>query len=492
MPPVHPFRLEGKGRVAPKEVPTALHFRGSWVEGSTTPFFLGEEMEVVRKEDTLVAKDMADLLTPLSVFLALRELGANVLLESLEEGRYWGRYSIIGFGKPGPRFDQADRRAWEELRRYLRDKMREASVTDSPLEGGLVGHFSYDLVTHLEPVPLPERELVEVPQMAFLKVEDLIVFDNLKGEVNLISTQGEGFVREIEKALKLPRSFSPPSEGKVASKPLSTFTKEGFCEAVKRTREMILDGEAIQVVLAQIFTVESPRDPLSVYRHLRRINPSPYMFFLDMGDYVLVGSSPEVMVRLKDGWIETRPIAGTRPRTGDPQKDREMLEELLHDPKEEAEHVMLVDLARNDLGRVSEMGTVEVTEFKQLEAYSHVFHLVSHVRGKLREGLDAVDVLWATFPAGTLSGAPKVRAMQIISEMEPTRRGIYGGAVGYIDFRGNMDTCITIRSVLHKDGLYYLGAGAGIVADSVPEREYQETLSKAKGPMKALGVEGLS
>lgn len=446
-------------------------------------------MEVIRDEEPFVAKGMADTLTPLSVFLSLKGLGANVLLESLEEGRYWGRYSIIGFGRPGPRFPQADSRAWEEFRAYLRGKQRGTVTKGSlPFEGGLVGHFSYDLVTHLEPVPLPERGLVDTPQMAFLEVEDLIVFDNLKGEVTLLSFRGRDFAREIERALKTFREPTVPSEAK-APRPHSTFTREGFQEAVRRTREMILDGEAIQVVLAQIFTVESPRDPLSVYRHLRRINPSPYMFYLDMGDYVLVGSSPEVMVRLKDGLVETRPIAGTRPRTGDPQRDRELLEELLRDPKEEAEHVMLVDLARNDVGRVAEIGTVEVTEFKRVETYSHVFHLVSHVRGRLKEGYDALDVLRATFPAGTLSGAPKVRAMQIISEMEPVRRGVYGGALGYIDFRGNMDTCIVIRSLLYKDGLYYLGAGAGIVADSVPEREYQETLSKARGPMAALGVE---
>lgn len=446
-------------------------------------------MEVLRDRDPLVAKVVADCHTPLSAFLSLRGLGANVLLESLEEGKYWGRYSIIGFGRPGPRFPRGDEGAWTQLREYLRAKKRETVTGDSlPMEGGLVGHFSYDLVTHLEPVPLPERALVEVPEMVFLEVEDLVVFDNLRGEVTLISTEGKGLAREIEKALRLSQGLPSPSQGR-AGRPSSTFTKEGFCEAVRRTREMILDGEAIQVVLAQIFGVESPRDPLSVYRHLRRINPSPYMFYLEIGDYCLVGSSPEVMVRLKDGWVETRPIAGTRPRTGDPSRDGEMIEDLLRDPKEEAEHVMLVDLARNDVGRVAEVGTVEVTEFKAVEAYSHVFHLVSHVKGRLKEGLDALDVLRATFPAGTLSGAPKVRAMQIISEMEPVRRGPYGGAVGYLDFRGNMDTCITIRSLLYKDGRYYLGAGAGIVADSVPEREYQETLSKARGPMAALGVE---
>jgi anthranilate synthase component 1 len=274
----------------------------------------------------------------------------------------------------------------------------------------------------------------------------------------------------------------------VRKKPLSSFTQEEFLKAVEEVRELILSGEAIQVVLGQMFKVRSPRDPFSVYRHLRRINPSPYLLFIDFDSYVLLGSSPEVMVRLKDGKLKTKPIAGTRPRTGDPQRDKELVEELLKDPKEAAEHVMLVDLARNDLGRVSKIGSVKVTRFKTVEAYSHVFHLVSEVEGELKEGCDALDVIKATFPAGTLSGAPKVRAMQIISEKEPVRRGFYGGAVGYLDFNGNADTAIAIRCVLYKDGVYYLGAGAGIVADSMPEREYEECLHKASGLFEALGV----
>jgi len=270
---------------------------------------------------------------------------------------------------------------------------------------------------------------------------------------------------------------------------VSTFSPRGYMEAVKKAVDYVHAGDVIQVVLAQILTIPSTQEPFALYRALRHLNPSPYMFFLDMGDYQLVGSSPEVMVRLTGRLMESRPIAGTRPRTGDPARDRAAVEELLEDEKEAAEHVMLVDLARNDLGRVAVTGSVEVTEFRQVEAYSHVFHLVSHVKGVLEEGLDALDVLKATFPAGTLSGAPKVRAMEIISELEPVRRGFYGGAVGYLDYGGNMDTCIAIRSLCHKEGLYYLGAGAGIVADSVPEREYAETMSKARGMLKALGIE---
>ena len=434
-----------------------------------------------------IPREKVGILAPLSAFLRLRELGANVLLESFPQG-YRGRYSFIGFGRPGPSFREADNRAWEEWRSFLRDR-RKPLHNPLPFQGGVVGHLSYDAVTHLEPVPLPKGGLADVPQMAFLEVNDLVIFDHTKGEIILVSHRGKGFAEEVLGVLQ-----DPPGEITLEDPPpgslRSTFTEEGFLEAVKRTRELILAGEAIQVVLAQIFTIPSSRNPLSVYRRLRLINPSPYMFYLEMGDYTLLGSSPEVMVRLRGDVVETRPIAGTRPRTGDFRRDLESIRELLRDEKEAAEHVMLVDLARNDIGRISEIGTVEVTEYRKVEAYSHVFHLVSHVRGRLKRGLDALDVLRATFPAGTLSGAPKVRAMQVISEMEPVKRGVYGGVVGYIDWSGDMDTCIFIRSFLYKDGLYYLGAGAGIVADSVPEREYEETLSKARGPLMALGVEG--
>lgn len=438
-------------------------------------------------ERPFVAKLDADTFSPVYAFLRLKELGANVFLESLEEGRYWGRYSFIGFGRPALTFPKADEGAWRELDHYLKENRRPALPGLPPFQGGLVGHLSYDLIEHLEPVPLPEGSFYEVPQMAFLEVRDLVVFDNLRGEMIVIA-RSEGFAKDIALLLRSPYR-QQPLEGPKGIRLRSSFSRSDFCKAVEETRQMILEGEAIQVVLAQIFEAESLRDPVCVYRHLRRINPSPYMFFIQMNDYCILGASPEVMVRLTEHTVETRPIAGTRPRTGDPERDREMLEELLSDEKEAAEHVMLVDLARNDLGRISEIGSVEVTEFRRVEVYSHVFHLVSHVKGRLREGLGPIDVIKATFPAGTLSGAPKVRAMQIISEKEPVKRGFYGGAVGYIDFSGNLDTAIAIRSLLYKDGFYYLGAGAGIVADSIPEREYMETLSKAKAALLALGME---
>jgi len=431
----------------------------------------------------------ADTLTPLSVFLRLRERGANIFLESLEEGKYWGRFSFIGFGKNKLLFPKADERAWDELRRFLKEERKPPILEILPFQGGLVGHFSYELIENLEPVPLPEKSLVPLPQMAFLTVEDLIGFDNLRGELFVISKNKETFEEILSVLKRIREDILNQEMGN--EKPLSSFAKEEFLKAVEEVRELILSGEAIQVVLGQIFKVLSPRDPLSVYRHLRRINPSPYMFFIDFDSYVLLGSSPEVMVKLKDGKLKTKPIAGTRPRTGNLQKDKEVMEELLKDPKESAEHVMLVDLARNDLGRVSKIGSVKVTRFKTVEAYSHVFHLVSEVEGELKEGCDALDVIKATFPAGTLSGAPKVRAMQIISEKEPVKRGFYGGAVGYLDFNGNADTAIAIRCTLYKDGVYYVGAGAGIVADSVPEREYEECLHKASALFEALGVQRL-
>lgn len=488
MPPVHRDKAI-KGRVAPEGARGPEFSRGRGRKAHD-PFLFGLEAPMEKGQSMrrpFVARIDADTLSPLYAFLRLRELGANVFLESLEEGRYWGRYSFIGFGQPALIFPKANEGAWRELGRYLKENYRPVLPGLPPFQGGLVGHLSYDLVEHLEPVPLPERALYEVPQMAFLEVRDLVVFDNLRGEMIVIA-RSERFAKDVALLLKSPNK-QQSLDGPKGIRLRSSFSRLDFCRAVEETRQMILEGEAIQVVLAHVFEAESLRDPLCVYRHLRRINPSPYMFFIQMDGYCLLGASPEVMVRLTERIVETRPIAGTRPRTGDPERDRKMLEELLTDEKEAAEHVMLVDLARNDLGRISEIGSVEVTEFKKVEAYSHVFHLVSHVRGRLKEGLGPIEVIKATFPAGTLSGAPKVRAMQIISEKEPVKRGFYGGAVGYIDFSGNLDTAIAIRSLIYKDSLYYLGAGAGIVADSIPEREYMETLSKAKAVLLALGME---
>ncbi len=451
-----------------------------------------KERILKKRGPLLVGERRADLETPVSLFMKLRPMGANVLLESAQEGKYWGRYSFIAFGRPCFSFEQADSLAWQEVRKFL-EGHKSPSLTDlPPFQGGLVGHISYDAITHLEPVPLPSQEMMKAPQMAFFRVDSLVVLDNLKGQLFIVSRNpsGETWAQEIEERLQAPLEDLPQREALASRHPYaSTFTPQDYMEAVERAVNYIRDGDVIQVVLAQILTIPAQEDPFSLYRSLRQVNPSPYMFFLDMEDYQLVGSSPEVMVRLTGRLVESRPIAGTRPRKNDFTHDQAAIQELTADEKEAAEHVMLVDLARNDLGRVSEIGSVKVTEFRKVEAYSHVFHLVSHVKGKLQEGLDAIDVLRATFPAGTLSGAPKVRAMQIISELEPVKRGFYGGAVGYLDYGGNMDTCIAIRSLFHREGEYYLGVGAGIVADSLPDREYAETMSKAKGMLTALGME---
>ena len=455
---------------------------------------LVKEGVLKRKGPLLVREQRADLETPVSLFMKLRPMGANVLLESAQEGKYWGRYSFIAFGKPCFSFEQADSQAWQEVRNFLKERKSPFIGDLPPFQGGLVGHISYDAITHLEPVPLPDKKIMEVPQLAFLRVDSLVVLDNLKGRLFIMSRDPSGatWAQEIEERLQAPLEDLPQEESSSPPRSyVSTFTPQDYMKAVEKTVDYIRAGDAIQVVIAQILTIPAREDPFSLYRSLRQVNPSPYMFFLDMGNYQLVGSSPEVMVRLTGRLVETRPIAGTRPRKNDPVHDEAAIQELLTDEKEAAEHVMLVDLARNDLGRVSKIGSVKVTEFRKVEAYSHVFHLVSHVKGELREGLDAIDVIQATFPAGTLSGAPKVRAMQIISELEPVKRGFYGGAVGYLDYTGNMDTCIAIRSLFHKGGTYYLGVGAGIVADSIPEREYAETMSKARGMLTALGMEGI-
>ena len=452
---------------------------------------LVKKMALERRGPLTVGELGSDLDTPISLFMKLRSMGANVLLESAQEGRYWGRYSFIGFGEPLFSFSQADEGAWLEVRRFLQEEGFPSQEGLPPFQGGLVGHISYDAVTHLEPVSLPEISIMEVPQISFLRVDALVVVDNLKGSLRVVMGPRKGspqdFWENVEDCLSGPLGevSALSTEVGVIS---STISHEDYLDAVAKSVEYVKAGDVIQVVLAQILTIPSEMEPFALYRALRRVNPSPYMFYLDMGAYQLVGSSPEVMVRLQGDLMESRPIAGTRPRTGDPATDRERVEDLRTDEKEGAEHVMLVDLARNDLGRVAVTGSVKVTEFRKVESYSHVFHLVSHVEGRLRPGLDAVDLFRATFPAGTLSGAPKVRAMEIISELEPVRRGFYGGAVGYLDYGGNMDTCIAIRSLFHRSGRYYLGAGAGVVADSVPEREYAETMSKAQGMLKALGL----
>ena len=386
--------------------------------------------------------------------------------------------------------------------------------------GGLVGYIGYDMVRFFESIPDEKRPGLKLPDMFFMVTDTVVIFDNLKGKIKVVSNAHfnnkspeeayreaeekiENIIEKLRKSKLRPPTHPSPSmgEGKEGgenselntdSSPsgyLSSFlTKEAFENAVLKGKDYIMSGDVIQVVLSQRFERAFDVEPFNIYRALRVINPSPYMYYIDTGDAQLVGSSPEILVRLEGRKIILRPIAGTRKRGETEEEDKVLEEELRKDPKEMAEHIMLVDLGRNDVGRVAETGSVKVTELMTVERYSHVMHLVSNVEGSLKNGLDAFDVLGACFPAGTVTGAPKVRAMEIIAELEPMRRGPYAGAVGYLSYSGNMDTCITIRTLVIKGNKVYVQAGAGIVADSVPEKEYAETVNKAIGMMRAVDM----
>ncbi|MGH7909841.1 MAG: anthranilate synthase component I [Thermodesulfobacteriota bacterium] len=389
--------------------------------------------------------------------------------------------------------------------RQLLSRYRPVISPDLPrFHGGAVGYFGYDIVRFFEKLPLIANDDLGLWDSVFMITDTVLVFDNISHKIKIIynafvsdsnnakKTYNEAS-EKIEGIIERLRSPVPPyntGEKRVKRKSQlefkSNFEPNEFMEAVKKTKGYIQAGDIIQAVISQRWKIKLDVSPFDLYRALRILNPSPYMFYLKIGEDFLVGSSPEVMVRVEGAMIETRPIAGTRPRGIDEKEDDRLEKELLSDPKERAEHIMLVDLARNDLGRVAEVGTVNVNELMSVERYSHVMHIVSNVIAKLDSGKDALDVLTATFPAGTLSGAPKVRAMEIIEEMESSRRGAYGGAVGYVSFSGNMDTCITIRTFVIKGDEIFIQAGAGIVADSDPEREYFETLNKVKALVKAV------
>ncbi len=470
----------------------------------------------------------ADLETPVSVYLKLRGTGPGFLLESVERAEQLGRYSFLGFN---PRRQIIARGHEVTVCDNDHSQMRFLAPGEDPLHivkaelatwqpvapvhelvkglprffGGAVGYLGYDMVRHFEtrPAGRPWADLPDdrkLPDMHMVITDTLIVFDHVQHRLllfanaptppgcDLDATYDEAVARleTLAAQIQTPLTYMPSAPGLSHIAPTATLTQAQYEAAVRRAKEYIAAGDIFQVVLSQRLARPTQADPFSIYRALRRINPSPYMFFLEFGDVHLVGSSPEVLVRLQGRTAAVRPIAGTRPRGTTSAEDQALEAELRADPKERAEHVMLVDLARNDLGRVCDFNTVHVPELFVTEYYSHVIHLVSHVEGRLREGLDAYDLLRATFPAGTLSGAPKIRAMEIIAELEGLKRGPYGGAVGYFGFNGNMDTCITIRTIVLKDGVAYLQAGAGIVADSDPTREYYETLHKAGALSKAI------
>jgi anthranilate synthase component 1 len=462
----------------------------------------------------------ADLETPVSAYLKIsaRFPTDHFLLESVEGGEKWARYSFIGFD-PHLRF-RADAmgiavRRGTETRNLpvtgdpldaLAGILKEVRYCPAPglprLSGGAVGYIGYDYVRYLEKVG-GDMPLTDEPDAMFLFPSRLVIFDNVRHTILIVAhgsvLEGEdpGFVysraleaiEEVRGILRVPLEGSEVPDGDDGGEiPAFEMPRGAFLDAVRKAKEHIRNGDIIQAVLSNRATVRTRRTPAEVYRVLRALNPSPYMYLLRMGNLSVVGSSPEILVRLERDEIQLRPIAGTRPRGATPEEDRRLEAELLSDPKELAEHLMLVDLGRNDVGRVAAWGSVKADELMGIERYSHVMHIVSNVVGKLRGGLTAFDVLRAAFPAGTVSGAPKVRAMQIISELEPFRRGIYAGAVGYFDLQGSMDFCIAIRTIVMSGGEARIQAGAGIVADSDPAREWDEILSKAKILFRAVGV----
>jgi anthranilate synthase component I len=458
---------------------------------------------------------IADCETPVSAFLKLRELAPGApcfLLESAEQGQRLGRYSFIGF------------RPRSVLRWKLEDggdpyalaaaevaRCRQASLPDlPPFAGGAVGYFGYDLVRTVEPLGDPSggrdsdprgSDPLGLPDMALMLTDVLVVFDHLKHTVTILSNadldaqpdvehaceSAKRTIAEVRAALAgpVPRARTQ-REPRKAPEFVSNMTRERFEAMVERIVEYIYAGDAFQVVPSQRWSAPVPVEAFSIYRGLRAVNPSPYMYFLDFGDFQLAGASPEPLLTVNGRHVSTRPIAGTRPRGASPEQDRGIAAELLADEKERAEHVMLVDLGRNDLGRVCEYGSVKVDELMEVEIYSHVMHIVSSVSGMLREGVGPMDALRSVLPAGTLSGAPKVRAMQIIDELEPVKRGGYGGAIGYLSYTGDLDTAIHIRTVVIKDGVAHVQAGGGTVADAKPEYEYEESVAKSKAVLRAV------
>ncbi len=460
--------------------------------------------ELAREYNVIpVCKDvMADLETPVSVLKRFLNKKNVFLLESIEGGEKWGRYSFIGIEPElllEIKHPAQDKDLMPSILRKIYKNNKVASIPGLPrFIGGAVGFLAYEAICDFEKLPPPKSSEKIAPVSKFLEAKHLIVFDNVKHSITIVCATFPGNNPEVayEKAMQDIAGIEntllaqPPHEPfiKPQSAPLfkSNISKEDFLQAVRKAKEYIIDGDIIQVVLSQRFSTTCKVPPFQLYRALRFLNPSPYLYFLKIGDEAIVGSSPEIMVRLTGSKIELRPIAGTRRRGLTEQADRELADELLSDEKEKAEHVMLVDLGRNDVGRVAETGSVQVRDYMTIERYSHVMHIVSHIEGILQKDKDAIDLLKATFPAGTLTGAPKIRAMEIINELEKQPRGIYGGAIGYIGYDGSMDMAITIRTLEIRDGEIAVQAGAGIVYNSIPENEYDETCHKARGMQSAV------
>ena len=461
---------------------------------------------------------LADLDTPLSAYLKLADAPYSYLFESVHGGEQWGRYSIIGLpcrtlirvnglnisierdGKVDESLTVEDPINW--IREFA-DCYRVPDIEGLPrFTGGLVGYFGYETIHYIEPQLRDDKpDPIGAPDILLMVSEDVLVFDNLKGRLLILThadpaesdalDRAEAHLDAIIAGLRnsrLPAAKSSDPRAVDEADFVSGFTQQGFENGVRRIKEYIVEGDVMQVVLSQRMSIPFSAAPLDLYRALRCLNPSPYMFYLNLGDFHIVGSSPEILVRLEDDVVTVRPIAGTRRRGGTQEEDLALEQDLLADPKEIAEHLMLIDLGRNDAGRVSETGSVRVTDKMIIERNSHVMPIVSNVTGRLIEGKDAFDVLKATFPAGTVSGAPKIRAMEIISELEPVKRGVYSGAVGYIGWSGNLDTAIAIRTAVIKDGVLHIQAGAGVVHDSVPINEWEETLNKGRAVFRAVAM----
>ena len=488
--------------------PTLEDFREAAKSGNTIPVY---------------RSILGDMETPVSAFYKLMPDNYAFLLESVEGGENLARYSFLG-SQPSVLFHSKGHQVtieylekgetvvqeYEDPLRALEELMQNYRPVDSEelpkFHGGAVGYMSYDMVRFVEELPDNTKDELQLPDCFFMIAETLLIFDHVNHQIKVVANahiNGDvdgAYADALGKIETLVEKLSATAEAylhrnsgedqaeydKIISEPQSNFTKSDYEAAVRHAKEYIAAGDIIQVVPSQRFSCPVSVDSFEIYRALRMINPSPYMYYLKFDGFDIVGASPEMMVRVEDGIVQTVPIAGTRPRGTTAEEDTELERTLLADPKERAEHVMLVDLGRNDLGRVCEYNTVEVTDLMIVERFSHVMHIVSQVTGRLRDDLTAFDVLRACLPAGTLSGAPKIRAMEIIDELEPTRRGTYGGTVGYFSFSGSADTAITIRTAVIKDNTAYVQAGGGVVADSVPETEYYETMSKARAMLSAI------
>ena len=463
----------------------------------------------------LMREVLADLDTPLSTFLKLANGPYSYLFESVQGGEKWGRYSIIGLpcrkvirisGKEinvledqqvVEQLNSEDPLNWIE---QFQQQYKVPEITGLPkFNGGLVGYFGYDTIRYIEPrlANCPNEDQLGLPDILLMVSDELVVHDNLSGKLFIIVHADEGgFDKAVTRLDELTHLLDSHIAHPAKSKEIkvneedfiSGFSQEGFEDAVLKAKEYIKDGDVMQVVLSQRLSIPFAARPLDLYRALRSLNPSPYMFYLDLDDFHVAGSSPEILTRLEDAEVTVRPIAGTRPRGKTEEEDKALEKDLLADPKERAEHLMLIDLGRNDVGRIAKTGSVKLTENMLIERYSHVMHIVSNVTGELKDNLSAMDVLRATFPAGTVSGAPKIRAMEIIDELEPVKRGVYAGAVGYLSWHGNMDTAIAIRTAVIKDEILHIQAGAGIVYDSVPKNEWDETMNKGRAVFRAVAM----